>query len=142
MRLWSLHPKYLDSKGIVALWREALLAQKVLYGKTKGYRNHPQLDRFKELKKPVSGLATYLQGVLSEAVERGYNFDETKVLDGRIRKKLTVSDGQLMYEWDHLKKKLWERDRKQYMMTKSVDIPEVHSMFQIVTGDIESWEVV
>lgn len=23
MRLWSSHPKYLDAKGIVALWREA-----------------------------------------------------------------------------------------------------------------------
>ena len=48
MRLWSVHPKYLDSKGLVALWREALLAKQVLEGGTKGYRNHPQLDRFKK----------------------------------------------------------------------------------------------
>ncbi|HEU5178767.1 MAG TPA: pyrimidine dimer DNA glycosylase/endonuclease V, partial [Burkholderiales bacterium] len=32
MRLWSLHPKYLDARGLVALWREALLAQAVLRG--------------------------------------------------------------------------------------------------------------
>ena len=41
MKLWSIHPKYLDAKGLVALWREALLAQKVLDGKTEGYKNHP-----------------------------------------------------------------------------------------------------
>jgi len=25
MRLWTLHPKYLDARGLVALWREGLL---------------------------------------------------------------------------------------------------------------------
>ena len=39
MRLWSIHPKYLDCKGLVALWREALLAKKVLRGKTRKYAN-------------------------------------------------------------------------------------------------------
>jgi hypothetical protein len=29
-RIWSLHPKYLDARGLVALWREGLLAQAVL----------------------------------------------------------------------------------------------------------------
>lgn len=38
MRLWTLHPKYLDPKGLVALWRETLLAQRVLAGRTRGYR--------------------------------------------------------------------------------------------------------
>ena len=37
MRLWTLHPKYLDPQGLVALWREALLARAVLQGKTRGY---------------------------------------------------------------------------------------------------------
>ncbi|HKX52383.1 MAG TPA: pyrimidine dimer DNA glycosylase/endonuclease V [Nitrosospira sp.] len=37
MRLWTLHPRYLDTKGLVAAWREALLAQKVLSGLTSGY---------------------------------------------------------------------------------------------------------
>lgn len=32
MRLWSLHPSYLDAVGLVALWREGLLARKVLQG--------------------------------------------------------------------------------------------------------------
>ena len=142
MRLWSLHPIYLDSKGIVALWREALLAQKVLDGKTKGYRNHPQLDRFKVLKKPVSGLATYLEAVSNEASNRGYRFDSTKILKGRVRNPIPVHEGQLMYEWSHLKKKLWNRDRSRYLVLKPVDIPEVHPLFKMVPGDIESWEVV
>ncbi|MDA0349870.1 MAG: pyrimidine dimer DNA glycosylase/endonuclease V [Verrucomicrobia bacterium] len=142
MRLWSLHPKYLDSKGIVALWREALLAQKVLDGKTKGYRNHPQLDRFKDLKNPVSGLATYLLAVSNEASVRGYHFDSSKILKGRVRNPIPVHDGQLKYEWNHLKKKLWIRDRSRYLEFKSVDLPDAHSIFKMVPGDIEPWEVV
>ncbi|MFP3165813.1 MAG: pyrimidine dimer DNA glycosylase/endonuclease V, partial [Nitrososphaeria archaeon] len=34
MRLWSLHPSFLDKQGILGVWREGLLAQKVLIGKT------------------------------------------------------------------------------------------------------------
>ncbi|MGP9584395.1 pyrimidine dimer DNA glycosylase/endonuclease V, partial [Micrococcaceae sp. AOP34-BR2-30] len=30
MRLWSLHPEVLDRQGLIAGWREALLAQAVL----------------------------------------------------------------------------------------------------------------
>lgn len=47
MRLWSLHPSLLDRAALVAGWREALLAQKVLRGETTGYRHHPQLERFR-----------------------------------------------------------------------------------------------
>ena len=53
MRLWSIHPKYLDTKGLLAVWREALLAKKVLENKTKGYKNHPQLERFKQQNDPL-----------------------------------------------------------------------------------------
>ncbi len=57
MRLWSIHPMYLDSKGLVALWREALLAQNVLLEKTKGYKNHPQLIRFRASKNALGAIA-------------------------------------------------------------------------------------
>jgi Pyrimidine dimer DNA glycosylase (EC 3.2.2.17)/DNA-(apurinic or apyrimidinic site) lyase (EC 4.2.99.18) len=60
MRLWSLHPKYLDKLGLLGLWRESLLAQKVLLGKTKGYKNHPQLIRFKKTEDPILYIGTYL----------------------------------------------------------------------------------
>ena len=70
MRLWSLHPKYLDTKGLVALWREGLLARKVLQGQTRGYKYHPQLERFKNHNKPVNAIDTYLLHVYNESVNR------------------------------------------------------------------------
>ena len=60
MRLWSIHPSYLDVKGLGAAWREALLAQKVLEGLTRGYKNHPQLLRFKQAEDPLSAIGTFL----------------------------------------------------------------------------------
>ena len=67
MRIWSLHPKYLDTKGLVALWRETLLAKQVLQNKTKGYRNHPQLNRFKNHSEPLEAINYYLSIVFKEA---------------------------------------------------------------------------
>ena len=77
MRLWSIHPKYLDAKGLVALWREGLLAQNVLLGNTKGYKNHPQLIRFKNSENPYGAIAEYLRYVVNEADNRGYNFNRS-----------------------------------------------------------------
>jgi len=87
MRIWSLHPKYLDAKGLVALWRETILAQKVLEGKTKGYKNHPQLNRFKNTDNPVGAIAVYLKYVAEEADKRGYNFDSNKISNRNYSKK-------------------------------------------------------
>jgi len=94
MRLWSLHPKYLDSKGLVALWREALLAKNVLEGKTKGYKNHPQLLRFKELNDPVGGINQYLTAVYEEALERGYHFNRSKISFDHSPTKIHVTKGR------------------------------------------------
>src|SRR5688500_18766973 len=77
MRLWTLHPKHLDRRGLVALWREALLAQAVLAGRTIGYRHHPQLTRFRQCQDPRSAISHYLVGVHEEARRRGYAFDRT-----------------------------------------------------------------
>ena len=63
MRLWTLHPKYLDAQGLVALWREGLLARAVLRGMTKGYRHHPQLQRFRAHASPRAAINLYLEGV-------------------------------------------------------------------------------
>jgi hypothetical protein len=106
MRLWTLHPKYLDARGLVALWREALLAQKVLCGTTRGYKHHPQLRRFSRLANPPAALANYLAGVHEEAVQRGYKFDASKIGTRQFRGKLKETRGQLLYEWRHLKRKL------------------------------------
>lgn len=147
MRLWSIHPKYLDSKGLVALWREALLAQKVLQGQTKGYKNHPQLIRFKQQKNPLQFIGTYLYHVYLEAEKRGYSFDQKKILNMQNDLvQIPVTTGQKEYEFDHLKKKLLLRSPDFYSahgfskkLAKTIDL---HPLFKEVEGEVESWEVV
>ena len=142
MRLWSLHPKYLDAKGLVALWREALLAQAVLRGRTRGYRHHPQLHRFQEHDRPVSALNAYLHCVHSEATLRGYLFDPSKVGRKSGRPVITVTTGQLEYEWEHLMRKLYSRARDVHGRWRAVRRPEPHPLFRIRKGPVETWEVV
>lgn len=140
MRIWSLHPKYLDSRGLVALWRETLLAQNVLLGKTKGYKNHPQLIRFKQSDNPAASIGRYLMDVYEEAVNRGYNFDfsKIKVIDDVVS--ITVTSGQIKHEWDHLMHKLKTRDPQKYKQNLSVKRPRLHPLFKTVSGKIEHWE--
>jgi hypothetical protein len=140
MRLWTIHPRYLDAKGLVALWREALLAQKVLQGKTKGYRRHPQLLRFRLHPKSEAAIAVYLGVVLKEAKKRSYHFDGNKIPGEKTRHKINETEGQLLYEWRHLKRKLKKRDYKRYLQTKYIKIPEVHPLFHIVRGKVRDWE--
>lgn len=138
MRLWSLHPTLLDRAALVAGWREGLLAQAVLAGRTKGYLNHPQLQRFRATADPVRAVVTYLAGLRSEAAARGYRFDVTRldtVPDDELR--LTVTAGQLAYELDHLRSKVrlrapdWE---------PRLTAPHPHPLFTVVDGPIEAWE--
>lgn len=139
MRLWTLHPKHLDTKGLVAVWREALLAQAVLLGRTRGYTRHPQLDRFRACVDPIASIGVYLYCVWREATDRGYSFDVEKIhrttmLDRRI----TATDGQLQYEREHLVKKLFDRDRE--AMHRVPLFVDPHPLFRIVPGDIAHWE--
>jgi len=141
MRLWSIHPTHLDAKGLVALWREALLAKHVLQGKTMGYRHHPQLIRFKQSGNPVHSINQYLGAVYEEAVERGYQFDRSKI-NWRFRPgKIRVTRGQLEYETRHLLKKLKVRDYQRYITVIKSDRLKPHPMFRIVSGDVEDWEI-
>jgi hypothetical protein len=144
MRLWSIHPMHLDSKGLAALWREGLLAQKVLAGKTKGYKHHPQLYRFRDQNRynRVQLLSTYLDYVAREADRRGYNFDKSKIrhrpiLEGGL---LTVTEGQIDYEIEHLRKKLEQRDPSRVKDLENGVL--IMSMFELVPGGIEYWEKV
>jgi hypothetical protein len=140
MRLWTLHPKYLDAKGLVALWREALLAKHVLAGRTRGYRNHPQLDRFFAHRRPDAAIDAYLQAVYAEALRRGYAFDRGK-LDGlRVRTTMPETRGQVRYEWGHLMKKLRVRDAARHRALRSIARPEPHPLFHIVAGNVREWE--
>jgi len=140
MRLWTLHPKYLDARGLVALWREALLAQKVLRGATRGYRHHPQLRRFADLDRPPSALSAYLAAIHDESVRRGYRFNARRIGPGRFRGKLKATRGQLLYEWRHLRRKLKRRDRHGYRALAAIKVPEPHLLFKIVPGAVSDWE--
>lgn len=142
MRLWSIHPEYLDAKGLVALWREALLAQAVLQGKTSGYTNHPQLIRFKETKNELGAIASYLRYVHQESENRGYKFDKNKIQKRRMNKKISVNKGQIEYEFTHLLRKLKQRDAKLYGKLKNTKVIKLHPLFVEKSGEIEDWEVV
>ena len=140
MRLWTVHPRYLDAKGLVAAWREGLLAQKVLAGGTKGYRHHPQLVRFQAQAKPLAVMASFLEGIVDEAGRRGYSFDTTKISRPRFQGQVEETQGQLLYEWEHLKTKLQARAPELHKKFKDVLLPEAHPLFRIVPGGIQDWE--
>lgn len=140
MRLWSLHPEHLDARGLVALWREALLAQAVLAGRTRGYTRHPQLERFRAAPSPVGLLAEYLRGVHAESLVRGYRFDAGKIDPETDPGKITVTRGQLAYEWEHLLRKVERRDPAWFERLHGVDSPRAHPVMRIVAGGIEAWE--
>ncbi len=145
MRIWSIHPKYLDPQGLVALWRETLLAQKVLAGKTKGYRNHPQLNRFKLEAEPLACIGTYLMFIYVEAQRRQYSFDATKILKTlppKSKKKMRVTYGQAEYEFGHLKRKLEKRSPAFFKKIKAGEKIELHPLFRASPGVVESWEIV
>ncbi len=142
MRIWSLHPSLLDAKGLVALWRETLLAKHVLQGDTKGYTQHPQLTRFKSVADPLAAIHLYLRIVYEEAVRRGYAFDGSKfeVRDENVH--ITVTQGQVAYEYAHLMKKLLARDRKKHEENTKRTDQLIHPIFTLIPGSIEEWEVV
>jgi len=140
MRLWTLHPRYLDAKGLVAAWREALLAQKVLQGGTRGYTRHPQLARFQSHPRPVPAVAAYLAGLAEEAECRGYHFDTSKISRGRVRGLMDETEGQLLLEWKHLRAKLRARSPAVFRETEKVVMPDPHPLFRIVPGGVRDWE--
>jgi hypothetical protein len=143
MRLWSIHPKYLDTKGILALWREGLLAKKVLEGKTRGYIHHPQLVRFKNFQDPILAIESYLYYVYLKAIARGHSFDRAKIkIEDPLSGIIPVTSGQVRFEFIHLCNKLKKRDLERYkfLCDKDIEVPDVNPVFYLVDGEIESWE--
>ena len=139
MRLWTLHPRYLDPQGLVALWREALLAREVLRGRTRGYRHHPQLERFWRHPATRSAINAYLAVVYAEACARGYEFNRAKVGPVREVPRVTATTGQLDYEWRHLARKLRKRSPG-LLRGLGTGRPEAHPLFRVVAGPVQSWE--
>ncbi|GAB3280842.1 pyrimidine dimer DNA glycosylase [Microbacterium sp. MEC084] len=141
MRLWSLHPRLLDRQGLTACWREALLAQAVLLGRTRGYTAHPQLERFRATADPVAAIGAYLDGVRDEAARRGYRFDASRIArvpDGPVER-IAVTSGQLELEWRHLIAKLAVRSPDAHARALA-DAPDPHPLFFVVPGDVAPWE--
>lgn len=166
MRIWSLHPRYLDRQGLTACWREALLAQAVLAGRTRGYRQHSQLTRFRAQPHAVAAVGAYLGGVASEAARRGYRFDVGRIdrpeptdgtttvaatssesassvgeaSSGALVPRIPVTAGQVAHEWAHLSAKLVVRSPERAAAQVAVTAPEVHPLFVVVPGPVEDWE--
>ncbi|WP_434615443.1 pyrimidine dimer DNA glycosylase/endonuclease V [Arthrobacter sp. A5] len=141
MRLWSLHPRYFDRQALTACWREALLAQSVLANPGRGYRNHPQLERFMAQSDPIGAIGIYLSAIAEEADARGYRFNTGKIsarpeLDALI----PVTSGQLAYEWLHLLTKLGTRSPQVARRWADEVAPEAHPLFSVTQGPIASWE--
>jgi hypothetical protein len=141
MRLWTVHPRHLDAAGLVALWREALLAQAVLLGRTRGYTRHPQLQRFRTAADPAACIAAYLRAVADEAESRGYAFNAARIVpSGNPVRSIAETKGQLLYEWDHLGRKLRARSPAWYRDRIARARPTAHPLFRIVAGGVRDWE--
>lgn len=159
MRLWSLHPKYLDRMGLLAAWREGLLAQKVLQGLTRGYTRHPQLVRFRNAADPLAAIGVFLACIAEEAEQRGYTFDVSKIAvppdppsasTGSVpsgfsgaRTSIPVTVGQVRYEWAFLGRKLARRAPELLRQHAALQeaLPALNDVFVLVPGDIEEWEM-
>ena len=132
---------YLDARGLVALWREALLARAVLSGLTRGYTRHPQLVRFRESPAPTQYIAAYLQVVFDEATRRGYRFDAQKIGPCDTCPPLAVTEGQLEWEWTHLRNKLALRAPAWLLELPPANPPVPHPLFHAVPGEVAAWEI-
>ena len=140
MRLWTIHPRYLDAPGLVALWREALLARAVLRGETRGYRHHPQLARFRAHAAPRAAINAYLAAVHAEATARGYEFDGRKIGPVRRVARVAATSGQIDLEWRHLMRKLYVRNRALHRRWSRSRRAECHPLFRRVRGPVADWE--
>lgn len=148
MRLWSLHPDYLDTKGLVALWREALLAQKIILGETESYKNHPQMTRFLQAEHPVVAISYYLKSILRTAASRGYKF-KASLIRATSTQNLEIpiigcNTGQIDYERALLIHKIKTRQGGPdlvYLRRLLQEVnPHLSEIFRCRTGGIESWE--
>ena len=138
MRLWTLHPRYLDPQGLVAVWREGLLAQRVLQGRTRGYRHHPQLERFRACPDPLTAIAAYLRAVHAEASARGYSFNASLVSTSQQHPQIAATEGQLRFEATHLRAKLAKRSPE--LAGRIPRGPRPHPLFRVIPGPLEPWE--
>lgn len=150
MRLWSVHPKVLDQKALVACWRESLLAQAVLGGLTRGYQHHPQLQRWRAHETPLAALGGYLAALWWEADRRGYHFNAAKilippphfpqVLPLPTELCMEVTRDQLRFELAHLRAKITQRAPDELSRVAALTDPPCAPSFYLVAGGVADWE--
>ena len=145
MRLWSINPTYLDSQGLNAVWREGLLAQSVLRGKTKGWKNHPQLERFKNTTNAIVAIGYYLLKIFEESQRRTFHYNYSKIMiPVNTVHKIPITTGQLDYEYAILKARVKNRSPTKYheliCLERNDQHPEPHPLFVMVKGEVEHWE--
>jgi hypothetical protein len=140
VRLWSIHPCYLDPPGLGGLWREALLAQRVVEGRTAAYRHHPQARRVLDQADPWGAIHDYLLGVWEEGRRRGYHYDRSRISEHSGGHLMEVPRGQIEYELALLRYKLAERNRDFLSRLPTFERTLSHPSIRIVEGGIAPWE--
>ena len=107
---------------------------------TRGYRHHPQLQRFQAHASPRFAINAYLAAIHSEATARGYAFDKRKIGPVRSVDSISATTGQIAYEWQHLMAKLAVRNQALRRHWRKVRKPLCHPLFKPVPGAVEQWE--
>lgn len=150
MRLWSLHPSYLDKQALQVCWADALQAleyykQERAY--MKGITNdlspyfYPCLDRFRMTGSPIAHITNYLHGLCDESERRNTPFGRAKLPEFTPGLRLKVTDGQIAREEKLLLLQLNRRKQTQLWMDLFVaEYVQPHPLFEIVSGPVEPWE--
>jgi hypothetical protein len=73
-------------------------------------------------------------------MRRGYRLEANKINERRSQSLITETSGQLLYEWQHLKKKLRLRGTSASSELAKVKKPHPHPLFKIVAGQVRNWE--
>jgi hypothetical protein len=92
------------------------------------------------MENPMAAIGAFLAGLAAEAKIRGYHFDTSKIARSRFTGQLEETDGQLLYEWKHLRAKLRLRAPETYRRIRGVELPEAHPLFRIIPGEVQEWE--
>ena len=147
MRIWTLHPRFLDRQGLLGQWREALQAKNALLDPhhSSNVCHERQLRRFKAAKiQALSCMGVYLHAVADEMILRGYkpNVSLIPYYVG-TPSLIPVTQGQVNFEIAHLMAKLTERDPSRLLPLSKIRVlmsNQLNPIFKEVGGDIESWE--
>jgi hypothetical protein len=114
-------------------------------GKTKGWKNHPQLIRFKNHNAPIHAIGFYLFIIYNEGCKRGYSYNKSKMF--KIVEKVSminISKEQLAYEFEILKNRVRGRDHTKFLelleFGKKESYPKPHPLFHVIDGKVALWE--